>query len=72
MKRRRLILRKLRFDHYRLDLYLFNEDWKTIAETASGRQWKLICSLEIAIFVDDGFPGQIRDLIDWILSDILR
>jgi hypothetical protein len=60
------IIRKLNFDHYRTDLLLFDPGWNLKAETALSEAIRISAPLELAIFVDDNFPVQVKDLIDWI------
>jgi D-apionolactonase len=60
------ILRKLRFDHYRIDLYLFNEEWKDIAETAVNEAALMGYPVEFALFFDDNHVKQSSEFISWI------
>jgi hypothetical protein len=60
------ILRVIRFDHYRIDLYLFNPDWKPNAEVATSESEKLGYSLEFALFFDDNFEYELAQFIFWI------
>lgn len=60
------ILKKLRFDHYRVDLCLFSTDWKVKAELAANEAVRLDYSLEFALFFDDNAVNQSAEFIDWI------
>lgn len=60
------IFRELRFDHYRVDLYLFFPDWKTNAEIAVSESQKLAYPLEFALFFDDDFESQVTQFIFWL------
>jgi hypothetical protein len=62
------ILKKLRFDHYRVDLYLFNSDWRIKAELARNEAVRLEYSLEFALFLDDNAVNQSVEFIDWITA----
>ncbi|NMC37622.1 MAG: hypothetical protein GYA41_04795 [Bacteroidales bacterium] len=59
------ILRILDFDHYRADLYLFEEGWKDKAASALMEAERLGCPLELALFFDDRAMDQCTDMIDW-------
>ncbi len=63
-----MILRKLKFDHYRVELYLFETGWKTKAEIAVGEAEMLNFPLELAIFFDDNALEQCVDLIAWLTA----
>lgn len=60
------ILKTLSFNHYRADLYLFNSDWKAIAEVALTEASLLGYSLEFALFFDDTAEKQVSDFTRWI------
>ncbi|MDZ7605727.1 MAG: hypothetical protein U5K79_09100 [Cyclobacteriaceae bacterium] len=51
---------KLRFSHYRVDLYLFHKNWLRIANEAFVEADMMNYKLEIGLFFDDGFeaPGR--------------
>lgn len=59
-------LKNLSFNHYRADLYLFNSDWKAIAEVALNEASLLGYSLEFALFFDDASEKQVSDFTIWI------
>jgi len=59
------ILRTLAFDHYRTDLYLFEDNWKDKAASALMEAEHLGCPLELALFFDDRAMDQCIDMIDW-------
>jgi len=60
------IIKKLEFDHYRADIYLFDEDWKTKIELAFRESVLLGYKLELALFVDDYYMDQIGRLVEFI------
>jgi D-apionolactonase len=60
------ILRKLRFDHYRVDLYLFENDWKEKGFLAALEAEKLNYKLELVLFFDEKAVNQVSGLIRWI------
>lgn len=59
-------LKKIQFDHYRSDLYLFQNDWKIKAEQASHEALKLEYPLELTLFFDGNYVFQASDFISWI------
>ena len=61
------ILKKLRFYHYRVDLYLFMTDWKFAAERALNEARFLEYPLEFDLFFDDNALSQSVAFIDWII-----
>jgi hypothetical protein len=67
------LLRNLRFDHYRVDLYLSDNNWKFKALLAAEEARKLGYSLEPALFFDDDtvtrYP-EVKDLFSSIHTDI--
>lgn len=56
----------LRFDHYRVDIYLFSPDWKVNTEIAVSESKKLEYPIEFALFFDDDFEDQVAQFIFWI------
>jgi hypothetical protein len=60
------VIKKIGFDHYRADIYLFKEHWKTAAERAFQESALLGLKTELALFVDDDFTDQINSLVSWI------
>jgi D-apionolactonase len=60
------ILESLRFDHYRVDLYLFMTDWKSVAEKSVSESKMLGYPLELALFFDENASDQAAEFIDWI------
>ena len=52
------VLRDISFDHYRVDLYLFNTDWRKEAGMAADEAAKLNYPLELALFFDENFKSQ--------------
>ncbi|MFN8240752.1 MAG: hypothetical protein U0X39_08385 [Bacteroidales bacterium] len=59
------IIRPLRFDHYRTDLHLFEENWKETALEAAREAEFLSWRIEYGLFFDDNYISQIQDFIDW-------
>lgn len=60
------VLKVLAFNHYRVDLYLFQSDWRATAELASEEASLLGYALEIALFFDDNSAEQISDFTLWV------
>ena len=60
------ILRELRFDHYRVDLYLFLPGWIADAMKSVAESEKLKYPLEFALFFNDDFEDQITKFIFWL------
>lgn len=60
------ILRNLRFDHYRIDLYLFSPDWRTSADIAINEDKELGYQIEFALFMDENKIIQINEFIEWV------
>lgn len=65
------ILNKLKFDHYRIDLHLFQE-WKTKADISVKEAAELKYPIEFALFTDDDFQNQISRFIRWIKKQNLH
>lgn len=59
------MLRKLNFDHYRSDIYLFNQDWKKDATLAANEAAQLNYKMELALFFDEKAVNQIEEFILW-------
>jgi D-apionolactonase len=64
-------LRKIQFDHYRVDLYLFQNDWKNKAEIAAKESLALEYPIELVLFFDENFPSQAADFISWMSNTSL-
>jgi len=62
-------LREIPFDHYRIDLYLFQNDWKSKSELAAEEAQKLGYQVELALFFDDNYAGELPDFISWIAQN---
>jgi hypothetical protein len=60
------ILKKLGFDHYRVDLHLYTKGWKFLTERSVNEATKLGYPLELTLFFDDNASSQISEFIDWI------
>ena len=58
-------IRAIRFDHYRVDLHLYNDNWITTARMASEESSDLGYQLELALFFDDNYFRQTDDFIKW-------
>jgi hypothetical protein len=58
-------IRAVRFDHYRVDLHLYNDNWITTSRIASEESSDLGYQLELALFFDDNYFRQIDDFIKW-------
>jgi len=57
------ILKHLKLDHYRVDLHLFDPDWKARAKAAAAEAEMLGYPVELALFFDDRAKDQCNDLI---------
>jgi len=62
------ILKSLPFDHYRIDLYLFNEDWRVKGTVAIEEAIQLNYAVMFALFVDEKAVEQADQFIAWICS----
>jgi D-apionolactonase len=60
------LLRTIRFNHYRADLYLFHSDWKAKAELALAEASLLGYAVEFALFFDDNASEQVTDFTQWV------
>ncbi len=60
------ILKRLRFDSYRIDIYLFDPGWKTDAETGVNEAEKLEYPVEFSLFTNENVADQISDFINWV------
>ena len=61
-------LKKIGFDHYRVDLHLFENSWRGVADNAIIESDGLGCSLEFALFFDDDYIDQAKEFLDWSVS----
>jgi len=59
------ILRSLRFDHYRINVHLFEDGWQVAAGQAIAEAAGLAAKVEFALFFDINFEVQIRVFIEW-------
>jgi hypothetical protein len=59
------VLRSLRFDHYRVNLHLFENNWQVKADQAVKEASDLGCAVEFALFFDDNTTQQIARFIKW-------
>lgn len=62
------ILKLLNFDHYRCEIFLFDQEWKNKAENILKDSGHLNCSLELVVFFDDRYKDQIAELIAWLIA----
>lgn len=60
------IISKLRFDHYRIDLHLFDSSWKDDADTAVAEARKMNFRIEFALFFDDQASREAITFIEWL------
>ena len=60
-----LMLRKLKFDHYRTDICLFHQNWKKYASLAVNESVQLNYRMELALFFDENAVSQIKEFIQW-------
>ena len=58
-------LRTVRFDHYRVDIHLFESDWKKKAGQAVTESFDLGYPLELALFFDNDIISCINSFLDW-------
>jgi len=66
------ILKSLPFDHYRIDLYLFNEDWKIKADIAVNEALKLEYAVEFALFFDDNSETLATEFTRWLMTKKIK
>jgi len=59
------LLRALKFDHFRVDLHLFENNWIEKAEQADRESTDLGFPVEFALFVDDNAMAQVTKFIKW-------
>lgn len=59
------VIRSLRFDHYRIDLYLYEFGWQYKAERGCQEASDLGYHLELALFFDDNVQQQLNNFKDW-------
>ncbi|NEW81150.1 MAG: hypothetical protein GZ094_02135 [Mariniphaga sp.] len=62
------IIKTLSFDHYRIDLYLFEDNWKVKAAVAIEGAIMLNYPLMFALFLDEHALQQAHQFIDWVLA----
>lgn len=60
------ILSKLRFDHYRIDLFLFDPSWRDTAEISVAEAKQLDYKIEFALFFDDQASTEAISFIEWL------
>jgi hypothetical protein len=59
-------LKNLQFDHYRIDLYLFNDDWKLKGQEAVDEAVLLGYPVLFALFLDEHYHSQASEFFNWI------
>ena len=67
-----LILKELQFDHYRIDLYLFNDEWKLKAELSAREAIQLGYPVMFALLFDEHYINQANVFIEWVLGKTLK
>jgi D-apionolactonase len=60
------VLKSLRFDHYRVELLLFQPNWKKKANEALREARQLSYPCELAVFFTEHFEKQTHDLLTWL------
>lgn len=60
------IIKKIPFDHYRVDLYLFENNWADTANFACNEAEKLGFLVEFALFFDSHAEQQLSRFITWM------
>ncbi len=60
------IMKRIRFDHYRIDIYLFGNDWKAQLEIGLSEAASLGYKTELALFFDENFEIQIQEFLKLI------
>lgn len=63
------ILSKLKFDHYRIDLFLFDPSWRITAEVAVYEANRLGFRIEFALFFDDQASPEAVSFIEWLKTN---
>lgn len=66
------IIKSLSFDHYRIDLYLFEKEWKVKAAVAIEEAQMLDYPLMFALFFDEQSYWQANQFIDWVLANDIK
>lgn len=62
------VLKPLRFDHYRVELLLFQPTWKKTANEALHEARQLGYPCELAVFFTEHFEKQTQDLLTWLAA----
>jgi D-apionolactonase len=62
------ILKRIPFDHYRIDVYLFRNDWKAQLKNGLNEAASLGYKVELALFFDDNFDVQIGEFLKLITA----
>ena len=60
------ILKTLHFDHYRIDLFLFEPGWQVTGNQAISEALKLNYTLELALFFNEDAENQATDFVEWV------
>lgn len=66
------LIKKIPFDHYRTDIYLFEENWMQEAFDSLQQANSIGYPLELAIFFDDSAANQTIGFIKWAKSNNLK
>ena len=62
------LLKNLPFNHYRIEIYLFQEDWRIHAENAVEEAIQLGYPLMFALFLDEPYYLKSNQFIMWVLG----
>jgi len=65
-------LRAVRFDHYRVDILLYESDWKKKAKQAVIESTDLGYPMELAVFFDNNLTSCINNFLDWYSGNKLN
>jgi len=60
------LLKLVNADHYRYDIYLFEQEWMTKADKSLSEARALGCKSELALFFDENYKDQTDNIIKWI------
>jgi hypothetical protein len=66
-----IILKKVRFHNYRVELHLSEQNWKRFAAEAVGEANSLKCKIEFVLLLDDDFRKQIRSFLEWAETGVV-
>ena len=60
------VLKLICADHYRYDIYLFEQDWQKKADIALSEARMLSCKSELALFFDENYKFQTEIILRWL------